>query len=344
MLRILLKSSMNIVIGIPTTESSDYIYKSLVRIYDEILRCNDKIYHFRVVLCINGNHHDDVAKEVYRFFRDYNIAEEYYAVLVNQDAGKNNAVNRIVQYARNLGDIDIIHFFDDDVVLKRGSLSCNLKALITHERQHAEPALVGSAYIAEIFPFRHFLKLSNPLGAFMKWMFHRIISQPYRITAPRPKFCEGPSFCVYLKYMPSLPDDALGITDDAFLSNYFAIQGKEYYQKYGVLPIIKPQESVSYIKLPLSYGEWMRQQIRVHAGIERAFQYFSVERTYLEKVFAWEYAFNKLSRIPLVNASISQRILRAIYMLLHDINRRVARKYIKQNSVPVWAIAKSTKK
>ena len=73
MLRILLKSSMNIVIGIPTTESGDYIYKSLVRIYDEILRCNDKIYHFRVVLCINGSHHDDVAKEVYRFFRNYNI-------------------------------------------------------------------------------------------------------------------------------------------------------------------------------------------------------------------------------------------------------------------------------
>ncbi len=295
-----------------------------------------------MVVCINGeDENNKTEKEVNKFFLDHNEIPSH--IIVTKKVGKNNAINRIVEFAKKMDDIEIVHFFDDDVILEKGTLLINIEELIKEENIKSRPLIIGSAFIAVGYSFSFFYRKYSFFRAVLSWIFHNIIIQPYLLEAERPRFCEGPSFGLYLKYFPTLPADEVGITDDAFLSDFFAIKGKADYLQNRMLSIIKPANSISYIKVPSSFKEWKMQQIRIHAGIERAFSYFGSERKFLEEYFSWNYAFNKKSRTNLQTKSLLKIILYSIYMHLHEKNRKYAERFIIKNQLPRWSIAESTK-
>lgn len=328
-------------IGVTTIKSSNYIYASLERIYAEIMLLPDE-FNASLAVCVNGDDENlETRSEVSKFFAAHANVDGH--IISGEKAGKNNAMNKIIELARKMDDIEIVHFFDDDVYLSEKSLLVNLGELMRHEQEVGLPVLVGSAFIAIKYPLGFFWQRYPSLEAIRKWIFHSIIVQPYLLEAERPKFCEGPSFGTYLKYLPTLPDDEIGITDDAFLSNYYVVNGKNEYLNNGTPAIIKPPNSISYIKVPLSFQEWKKQQIRIHAGIERAFNYFGSERIFLQQYFSWKYAFNKESRTNTKINSLLKRMLFCIYMFLHEKNRKAAERFLKENSVPNWSIAETTK-
>lgn len=332
---------MNVLIGVPTIGSYSYIINTLERILEEILFC-PKEWKIYIVVCVNGG---DVGHRIEGKIRElFKRSEDINGyILIEEQAGKNNAMNKIVAFARELDGIDIVHFFDDDIHLEKKSFLTNIETLIIHERKNRKAALVGSAFIGIERPLSFFLDRYPFFEAVSKWIFHIIIIQPYLLDAERPKFCEGPSFCSYLKYFPSLPDDVIGVTDDAFLSNFFAIKGKEDYVKTGDLSIIKPKNSVSFMKMPVCFSEWKKQQIRIHAGVERAFSYFGSERIFLEEYFSWSYAFNRNSRTHIRTKSLFKMVAYLIYMFLHERNRREAEKLVIRKEIPDWSVAQSTK-
>lgn len=333
---------MKIIIGIPTINSSVYISETLKRILKEISFC-PKHWDIGVVICVNG--FDDNKKTVdmiRNFFEQHQEITGH--ILTEKNVGKNNAMNKIISFARNLKNVEVVHFFDDDIVLQEKTLLVNIETLIKHENKFQKAALVGSAFIGIRYPFRFFLKRYSFFKAVLKWFIHNIIIQPYLLDSERPKFCEGPSFCCYLKYFPQLPADILGVTDDAFLSNFFVINGKKDYLRNGIISIIKPIKSISFVRMPINFQEWKKQQIRIHAGVERAFTYFEKERDYLETYFSWAYAFNKKSRTPIKIKSFPKKLLYFLYMYLHEKNRKEAMRFIAKNKVPDWSVARSTKK
>ncbi|WP_224144129.1 glycosyltransferase family A protein [Leuconostoc gasicomitatum] len=57
--------------------------------------------------------------------------------------GKNDAINKILSYARG-NKKDIIHFFDDDIEFLKGSIVKNLNTLIEYPR--GEHVLIGSDF------------------------------------------------------------------------------------------------------------------------------------------------------------------------------------------------------
>jgi len=332
---------MGIVIGIATIKSSLYIFDSLKRISKEALPCLEK-FNVSFVVCINGGDvKHETENEVRRFFSCHKNITGH--VLIRKKAGKNNAMNDIISFARKMNDVNIVHFFDDDVSLKKGTLLVNIKTLMKHEKENSTPVLVGSAFVVKRNILNFFLSRYSIFDAIVKWIFHVIITQPYLLKNERPKFCEGPSFCAYLKYLPKLPDDRLGVTDDAFLSNFFAVNGKNNFIKNGIPFIIKPKKSISYMKMPICFGEWQKQQVRIHAGIERSFEYFAAEKYFLEEYFSWSYAFNVNSRTKNTANSLMEKILYFIYMYLHERNRRNAQKFVGKKQIPAWSIAHSTK-
>ncbi len=333
---------MKILIGIPTIKSFSYIFVSLERIRKEIKLC-PKQWDVVLVICLNGvDYGHKTENEIKRFFKYYNDINHY--ILVENQFGKNNAINQIIKFAKKLKDVDIIHFFDDDVYLQSGSLMTNIEALIENEKKNHKPVLVGSAFIVINHSLSFFLSRYSFFEAIKKWIFYIIIIQPYLLNSERPRFCEGPSLGSYLKNIPILPDDSTGITDDSFFSNYFAIKGKNDYEKLGIFPTIKPSNSIAFVEVSSNFKEWEKQQIRIHAGIERAFAYFEKERCFLEKYYSWSYAFNKESQTSPKGISLKKKILYYAYMYLHKKNRKKAQEFIKMNKVPKWTTAYTTKK
>jgi len=333
--------SLRLLIGIPTIESGPYISDSLMRVKGEIDLCpND--WDIIIVLCINGeDHNNETVIAVRQFFKRFTYLKGF--VITERHEGKNKAINRIVKFANKINHVDIVHFFDDDVYLQAGSLSVNVKCLLEMEETNHKPILVGSSFVGIKHTFSFFTGKYRLFDAIRKWLFHIIIIQPYLLQAEKPLFCEGPSCGTFLKYMPILPDDSLGITDDCFLSNYFAVRGKDDFLQHGIYPTIKPTNSVAYVEMAIKYKDWKSQQIRIHAGIERAFNYFSEERAFLEKYFSWSYAFNIKSRKRPSSKPLRRFFLYYIYMLLHENNRKTAEVMIKNGIVPSWATVSSTK-
>jgi len=334
---------MNITIGIPTFNSGEYIYASLSRIQKEIMYRPLGIDQ-RIVVCINGTKDNSTTRqEIERFERE--SATIMIEVIEEERKGKNNALNRIIRHARLEHLCDIIYFFDDDVWPSKGSFATNIETLIKHEKCHGLPVLVGSAMLAISHHPSHFIRLKKSLGKGLKaYFFHWVFTLPYRPDSERPKFCEGFSVGTFIRYIPYYPDDATGITDDTFLSNYFASIGKEAYLSEGIPPIIKPPGSEAFVEIPYDYREWHRQQVRVHAGIRRSFNSFSAEdQTFLFEYFQWPYAFNRESRVWPQNIAKHRLLHYALYRLLHEHNEKKACNFLVNGNIPDWGTAVSTK-
>ncbi|MBK5275573.1 MAG: glycosyltransferase family 2 protein [Desulfuromonadales bacterium] len=333
---------MNVTIGIPTINSSNYIFSSLVRIKNEIAAVPEN-YICRLVVCVNGSQDEGKTRiEIERFKFNTSIPLD---IIEEGKAGKNNALNCIVSHARQQHRCDIIYFFDDDVAILDGSLGVNLTKIAEHEFHYGLPVLVGSSMLGIQRSLRHFVRIRHSLiRGILSWSLHRLFIMPYLLGAEKPKFCEGLSLGTFLKYMPAYPDDETGITDDTFLSNFFACQGMKEYLNNGIPPIIKPPNSLAYVEITHNYREWRRQQLRIHAGIRRSFNYFhDRDKKYLEEFFQWPYAFNSESRVWPKGMAKTKWLLYLIYRFLHAFNESSAHRMVKSGMVPDWCAAVSTK-
>ena len=334
---------MNITIGIPTINSGHYIYSSLIRVQREIMHGPSVIVP-RIVVCINGTRdYGRTRSEIERFKKD--AATIPVEVIEEEKQGKNCALNRIVSHARNEHQCDIIYFFDDDISPRDRSFEKNIITLINHEERHSLPVLVGSAMLGIERSPGHFIKLKDSfIKGGIAWFLHRVFILPYQSDAERPKFCEGLSLGTFIRYMPDYPDDETGITDDTFLSNYFACQGRETYFNKGIPPIIKPPGSEVFVEISSNFSEWRQQQVRIHAGIRRSFDHFSPEeRVFLVEYFRWPYAFNRESRIWPQHLAKKKLGLYIFYLCLHAMNEWTAHYLVNNNKVPDWNTAASQK-
>ncbi len=336
-------------IGIPTIDSAAHIFASLQHARGEITRCLDA-YSVRWVICLNGQSRAPARREISRFLRALGAPQRGREVALSASlielprAGRNHALNALLAHARLHAARGIVHFLDDDVRLRAGSLRRNLDALVEHERRYRAPVLVGSVLRARRSTWSE-LRARHPSRARAAAVaaFQRVIAAPYRSRSEVPRFCEGFSFGAYVRYMPDYPPDETGITDDTYLSNYFAARGRDRLERDGVPPTLKPRDSIGFMELPHSYQEWRRQQVRIHAGIIRSFERFPQSRAFLERYFAWPYAFNPSSRSPRRPSTLAEAALDRAYLLLHQRNHLEARRLVDAGRQAPWGNAPSSK-
>lgn len=337
-----------VVVGTPTIDSAEHIAGSLAHLRGELARCADA-YALRWVICVNG---DDAAarararRAIERYFETASRGDAALAVTVLEvpRAGRNSALNEILAFARRHAPDGILHCFDDDIRVRPGTLRRNLDAILERERVDQAPVLVGAALRARRASWAELrARHRGPLRALAVAFLQRVIATPYQAHSVVPRFCEGFCFGAMVKHMPDYPPDHSGVTDDTYLSNFFAVRGRARFERDALPPTHKPADSVGWMLLPHSYREWRRQQLRVHAGVLRSFQRFPAAREFLERYYAWPYAFNPSSRQPAPARSPSDRLFHPLYMLLHRRNHRDARRLVDAGALPAWGNAESAK-
>lgn len=334
---------MHLRIGIPTTDSADYIVKTVVRVATYATSLLN-IESISVAVCANGETAPtviSVLKESVRAGRCPDVQ-----TLVVQEGAKNAALNALAAHWRiELDPTRVIAcFVDDDAVLAPSSLQHLLSAHEAHTRQFGLPVLVGTTMRAmpqswHTFRTRELVPIAAARAAWWHWVF----ATPYVEGAPVPAFCEGLCFLTRLADLPLYPHDSTGITDDTFLSNYFAAQGKDAYLSNRVPSILKPPGAIGFIRVASDFAEWRQQQVRVCAGILRSFHHFSECRGYLAELFAWPYAFNPDSVTETGAMRYSQRLRHSLFMHYHAMNVRDATALVASDLIPAWPPALTTK-
>lgn len=247
---------------IPTNRDVETVRKVLDVITAEITHCSS-MFEIKVFLILNNIENSG----------EYISLENQYPNVHIHDAkdceGKNDAVNKAVDHVKKDG-YDIVHFFDDDVVLQPFSLNENL---VTLSKFEGKPIVVGSNFYSDISE--------------RKGIKHYLFSIPYTEKSDLNYFIAGASYCCELKYMPPLPSSTTEVAEDSYVSIYFASIGD------GLNSIIKPAHSQVYFDLPRTFKEWFTQQVRVYVGVEKSFECFPDEYEKNQLLFAWRYAENK---------------------------------------------------
>lgn len=232
-----------VIIGIPTIDSSSYIYNSLMNIKKEIelLKIENDV---ELIICINGDYNNEkIKKEINRF-------NDNICILETPVKGKNNALNHLIKKAKLLKG-DIIHFLDDDVILSEGSLNKNIETLLKYsEKYKTNEVLVGSNAIRIQETFFSKIKEYGLKGIY-RYFLYQIFSLPFRKVNENPKFCIGSSLGGFLSFYPEYPDDSTGIADDGYIGNYYLINSSLYNKE--VFPLIKLKDSIFYFKVSDSY-------------------------------------------------------------------------------------------
>ncbi len=337
-------SSIRLVVGIPTISSSDYIYQSLVR-YKKEINMLPAMFNTSVVICINGeDNNNTIENEVSKFAVDQSNIN--VIILKRKEPGKNAALNLILEHARNL-NCDIIHFLDDDVILKNGSLKLDIITLIDAQQNSSVPIMVGSNFYGIEQKLPDFINSDkNIISAIKNWILHKIFILPFRESADKTTFCIGQSLCAYMRYYPDYPDDATGIADDGFIGYYWAKKNKSVILYDKANPIIKPKDSVVYFRIAKTYKEWLHQQVRIYTGV----YYACVDQAedsndvdFFADYFRWEYTIGKSSRRKGNEKGLKHIVKLSILRLFYNHVVAKSNRIITQKEVPPWIIARSTK-
>lgn len=258
---------MQVAIGIPTTNSHNYIFENLMMYLPHIKELND---HFivKVFVALNGDENSDLTKEqIRKALVEYDKNSVEIVLLECVNSGKNNALNEILCTCRKSNEIDIIHFLDDDILLSDDTLICNVKTLINGKKKLNQPVLIGTNIYARKRELKHYYSKNKSLIISLKQaFFNYIFSLPFEKSSEAPRFCMGGCLCFYIDDFGLYPSDDTGIADDGYIGNYFLLSaGKNNHP--GSKNIIKPPESVAYFEVASSLTEWINQQVRIFTGV-----------------------------------------------------------------------------
>jgi hypothetical protein len=330
--------SLRVSVGVPTHNSAPHIEHSLGRLRQQLVDCGGA-WSVDLIVCVNGPRGaSETASAVARFARTCEPVP--CELFQSKYPGKNSAMNAILGRLRaRISPPDLVFFFDDDVRLSRGMLRRNIEALLEHEASHGPgPLLVGAAL--RVAPLslldarrRH---PRAPHRALRAWLQHQVFAFPYREDAPVPRFCEGMALGARLEHFPPLPASSTGIGDDTFLSNTFALLGREKMEKTGASSLLKPPGSVGWVLLSDDLETWRAQQIRIHLGIELCWRHFEADRPFLASFFSWPFAFTPDARLPFRPRGLVDTARHRLYMMLHEQNRARALELLREGRVPAW--------
>ncbi len=273
-------NTFKILFAIPTINSYNYIVNTLKLLNKEkeLFDCEKNVIDFAV--CVNGDERLQTITTINEYDRNIIIIE-------TPIKGKNNALNELRNYAIDHA-YDIIHFFDDDILaIKKGSIKENIRILLECSEKNKKEVIVGSNFFARKSDY---MRIANDIGyfkGFIAYLMQYIYELPYKEKSDINYFLSGVSICLWVRNCPVFPDDALGIADDSFLSNYFGLLNKP---NMKITNIIKPKDSIVYFLVPYIHKEWYEQQKRVMIGVEKSFLYFSDDYDYLQSIFKWRYS------------------------------------------------------
>jgi hypothetical protein len=330
-----------ILIGIPTTINTiNYIYKTLQRIRLEILEF--PIYP-NIVICINGEGDKlNLKKEIEKF--QAHCQPLSIILLETEISGKNNALNLIINYARKI-KATILHLVDDDVIFRKGTLLLNTKTLILKKQSQKLPVLVGANFKGIRHSMSYFLKQEKSFfKAIKKWFFHKVFIIPFLDKIENPTYCSGQCISSFVNLLPDIPDNKYGVTDDAYLSRYFAILGKNNFFKKNIEPIIKPQNSIIYFKVTSSPQAWLKQQTRIWIGVKKANALFEKDKKYLLDYFANPFSYTGSSFKMPKGLPIKYLLFYLIYRYFEKKLQKIVYNMQKNNEIPEWNTPLDTKK
>lgn len=268
--------SYKVCIGLATNGNNNQIENWINEINAELMLLDNKKYNCKVVICLNGRIRSNLEKK-------YNNLVWLY----QKESGKNDALNKILTFARNYG-FDIIHFLDDDIKFVRGSLKADLDSLTnTSINSHV---LVGSNFYADVTHCS---------------LIQKILCTPFTPKADVNLFLSGNSICSWLQVYPDMPPSETQIADDSYACVYFA-------EKYKDCKIVKPKKSIVYYEPAEGLHDWFDQQVRTYVGVEKSFMVCPEDYLKLEHFFAWRYAENPSYRKKIM--SISKKEIFQLYI------------------------------
>ena len=326
-----------VVLALPTTQCALYITRTLGHLWEELQPVADR-YEPVLVVCLNGRDPDNAAeRQIRSFAKDIRRTsstrpQPEFELLVVDRIGKNHAINTLADRARELS-AEVFHLVDDDVRFAPGSLRANVDALMSIDRDAV--ALVGSDYEAVRHPLRSLLGTSkSAFDAVSRWWWQNAFRIPFEPEAARSTFCSAQSLAMRLHHFPTLPEDATGVTDDAYINFWVAAHGGT---------VRKVPGSILYFEVASSYPEWLRQQTRTFLGTIRALERFPVQRLATEDAYAWPYAMNRGSRRPFVEPTLRRAWFAMVFRAARaHLTRRVER--LRRLDLQVgWGRAETTK-
>jgi hypothetical protein len=293
-------------------------------------------------ICLNGtNDQGKTRDKIQQFMADNRHLDVKF--IEAQGPGKNRALNVMVEYAK-VNQFDILHFIDDDVFFKEGSLNVNVNVLIREQSQIDVPIMVGSNFIGIERDFPYFRAMKNSaMRAIKPWLLHHILITPFKLQADKPRFCIGQSLGAFVSDYPYYPDDESGMLDDGFVGNYYALKGKELFEKQGINVIFKPSNSLVYFNIPASFMEWYRQSLRNYVGIYYSYLFHPSELSFFATFFSWEYSFGKDLRRKGPYLGFKHLVCKQVYRLFQKLVLIRANKVIHAKQIPDWGTAYSTK-
>lgn len=328
-----------VIIGIPTMNSEMYIEKTLLELKKEILLL--KKYIVMLVICINGDNYIkiNILKDIIK-----NITKIYpceVKVLISNKLGKNNALNKILKIAKK-NKYDLIHFIDDDIRFKEGSIEENITLLIKKSEQYqTKYILTGSHFEGKKMSFKNQLK-NFYLKGIWYYFFQKIIGLPFERIEENPKFCLGGAICGFLEIYPFYPNSDTGIADDGFIGNYFLINSN--LTEKNICPLFKSKNSIMYFNLANNYKEWKLQQVRIFIGVFYSYEYFKENYLLFKKYFSWEYSIGKDFRVSFKNKkNINFKIKILLLKLFYSSVLKESKKIIEKRNCPEWNVAISSK-
>lgn len=249
-------------------------------------------------------------------------------VLVRAEPGKNAALGVLISYARSI-DADYFIVIDDDVAFEPGTLSRNVDALAQAPTDRI--VIVGARTLTPARPLRSFLKHRAGPAGLLAWWWQSVFRLPFEPESEFFLFTPGPCLAMRVGDYPDLPFDDSGITDDAYI-NYWTVAQR------GL--ILQPAGSIVYFHVASGYREWIRQQLRLLAGIETTLALFKGDAEEIRRVFAWAYSHNREARVPAVCRTPRRLLLLAAYRLAQE---DLLRRYRRLSGTPDWGRAESTK-
>ncbi|MEJ1319572.1 hypothetical protein QY890_01030 [Latilactobacillus sakei] len=232
-------------------------------------------------------------------------------ILNSDNPGKNDALNLILQYSRN-HEYDIIHFFDDDIMFKKGSIRKNLETLINYPV--GSPILVGSDFKVNEANLN---------------LLQKVLNAPFEHDSDSNLFLSGTSICSWTSVYPKMPDSKDLIAEDSFVCIYFI-------KNYQGAKIIKPVESITYFDSVRGLKDWYWQQVRVYVGVEKSFCMYPNDYERLQNFFSWRYAENPKYRLKRKTLSVNAFIKLSVFRFLQKFVFIKGNKLLKRDSNIMW--------
>lgn len=270
----------SVCIIVPTHKSGAYFADSFDRLRRAAAPLGAK-YDYSFLIAQNGSSAEDAAivRQVAA------AAPEPVSVLEIERAGKNGAINAAIAECRSRR-IDAVQVVDDDQWYEERTLLANVEALVTLRKETSLSGLVGSRHLALA---RRPGSPSTDRRFGIAALVRSIASVAFEPNSERPKFCIGGSMCAWTIDVPLLPDDSLGIADDAYFCNYYYSRYRYLYRTTGLMPILFPQDSVVYFRVAESLAEYRKQQVRIRYGVLAAYRAFAEIEDELRSYFCWKY-------------------------------------------------------